>query len=516
MDNLSRRSFLKQTVIAASAVAVTPVSWANATPKRPNILFLFSDDHACQAISAYGSKINKTPNIDRIANEGAIFLHNTCCNSICGPSRAAILTGKHSHKNGFRCNQDTFDGSQQTFPKLMRQQGYETALIGKWHLKTDPQGFDYWDILPGQGHYYNPDFISKDGKRRIEGYNTDITTDLALDWLKAGRDKDKPFMLMCQYKAPHRVWAPGPKHLTLYDDVEIPEPPTLFDEYKNRASVLADNEMMIARHMMYDWDFKVPGLKIPDALGRDFENKEYERMNPKQKRQWDAAYKPKNKAFIEEKLEGKDLVRWKYQRYIKDYLRCVASVDDNIGRVLRYLDESGLADNTLVMYSSDQGFYLGEHGMYDKRWMYEESLGMPLIARWPGVIKPGARIDALTQNIDFAPTFLDATGLGIPEDIQGESLLPLMQGKTPKDWRKSLYYHYYEKGEHNVPPHEGVRTERYKLIHYYETDEWELFDLQRDPQEMMSRYDDANYTDIRKQLEQELEKLKRQYDAPVV
>ena len=512
MAMLTRRNFL-----AAAAAAVVMGSHRGAAReggKRPNILFIFSDDHAEQAIGAYGSKINSTPHIDRIASEGALFLRNTCCNSICAPSRAAVLTGKHSHANGLCTNRDTFDGSQVTFPKLLRTAGYDTALVGKWHLKTEPTGFDYWDILPGQGNYYNPDFINADGKRRIEGYVTDIIADLSLNWLEEGRDPEKPFLLMCQHKAPHRVWAPGSSHLTMYDDVTIPEPPTLFDDYAHRAPVLAENEAMIAKHMMYDWDLKVPGLGIPDALGRDKANPETPRMTQEQKAKWDAAYGPKNAAFVEAKLEGDNLVRWKYQRYIKDYLRCVASVDDNVGRVLAYLDDKGLAENTIVVYSSDQGFYLGEHGIYDKRWMYRESLAMPLALRWPGHVSPGTRIERLTQNIDFAPTFLEAAGLTPPGEMQGRSLLPLLSGETPAGWRDAIYYHYYESGEHHVVPHEGVSTERYKLIHYYEDGQWELFDLEKDPREMRSVHDDPEYAAIRSGLEEKLKALKKQYAVP--
>ncbi|NUM54226.1 MAG: sulfatase [Candidatus Hydrogenedentes bacterium] len=480
----------------------------------PNILFVFSDDHALQAIGAYGSRINQTPNIDRIAREGALFLRNSCGNSICAPSRATVLTGKHSHANGMRSNADTFNGDQTTFPKLLQHAGYATALIGKWHLVTDPTGFDHWEILPGQGTYYNPDFIGPAGKRRIEGYVTDIITDLAIDWLDRGRDPDKPFLLMCQHKAPHRTWAPGPKHLTLYEDVSIPEPPSLFDDYANRAPVLAGNEAMIGKHLMFDYDLKVPGLNTPDALGRDMKNGETERMTPEQKARWDVAYGPSNEAFLKQNPQGDDLVRWKYQRYIKDYLRCVASVDDNVGRLLNYVDEKGLAENTIVVYSSDQGFYLGEHGLYDKRWMYRESLAMPLLVRWPGQVKPGTRVERLTQNIDYAPTFLEAAGLVPPADMHGRSLVPLLKGQTPSDWREAIYYHYYEVGEHNVPRHEGVSTERYKLIHYYDADQWELFDLDKDPGEMRSVYGDSAYAKVVSEMKQRLADLKRTYSIP--
>ncbi len=476
----------------------------------PNILFIFSDDHAIQSISAYGFKLNVTPNIDRIANEGVLFRHATVGNSICAPSRATILTGKHSHANGKRTNLDTFDVYQQTFPRILQEANYQTALIGKWHLKANPQGFDYWDILPGQGSYYNPDFISKDGKRRVTGYNTDLVTDLSLEWLTETRDQDKPFMLMCQYKAPHRVWAPGPDHLTDYDDVVLPEPYSLFDDYTGRSDFVKDNEMMIAKHLMEDYDLKIAGSTTPDALGRTFANPELKRMTTEQRADWDAAYDLKNNLYKELNLSDEELVRWKYQRYVKDYLRTVASVDDNIGRLLHYLDSTGLAENTLVVYSSDQGFYLGEHGWYDKRWMYEESLHTPLVMKWPEQIKPGLEIQKLVQNIDYAPTLLDAAGVQIPADMHGVSLLPLIKGSS-QDWRTSIYYHYYEEGEHNVPRQEGVRTDRYKLISFYGYDTFELYDLDKDPQEMNNVANEAAYQEIRAKLEQELEKLKSQY-----
>ncbi|MCF7957912.1 MAG: sulfatase [Phycisphaerae bacterium] len=502
---------------AASALpGCSMPSRSKTSAKPPNIVFIFTDDHAVQSISAYGSKINKTPNLDRIAQQGATLERCFCCNSICAPSRAAVLTGKHSHMNGLMTNGTKFDGSQPTLPKYLQKAGYQTALIGKWHLRTDPTGFDYWEILPGQGSYYNPDFITAEGKVRYTGYVTDIVTDKAIDWLDKSRDASKPFLLMCQHKAPHRIWAPGPDHLTMYDDVEIPEPDTLFDDYSNRSEILKDNEMMIAKHMMEDYDLKITGSKVPDALGRTFQNGERKRMTPEQREKWDAAYEPKNDKYKAANLTGKDLVRWKYQRYIKDYLRCIASVDDNVGRLLDYLDAKGLSENTIVVYSSDQGFYLGEHGWYDKRWMYEESFRMPFLIKWPGVTQPGKRTRGLAQNIDFAPTFLDAAGVSVPADMQGMSLKPLLNGKKTGHWRKSIYYHYYERGEHHVPAHEGVRTDRYKLIRFYDTDEWELFDLEKDPQELVSVYRDAAYLPIVRTMKAELARLKEQYKVPPV
>ena len=490
----------------------------SAAESRPNIVFIFTDDHACQSISAYGSKINQTPNIDRIANEGAIFVNSFCANSICGPSRACVLTGKHSHKNGFYSNgRGPFDGTQFTFPQVLQKSGYQTALVGKWHLNSEPTGFDHWDILPGQGSYYNPVFIRKDGRRRIEGYCTTITTDLALNWLKQ-RDDDKPFLLMCQHKAPHRTWAPELKHLDNYADVDIPEPESLFDNYQNRSETLAGNAMSIDRHFYYHYDLKVH-MPVPFASAREkrLKDGEYARMTPEQKRIWDAAFLPRNKGFLENPPTGKDLVRWKYQRYIKNYLRCIDSVDENVGRVLDYLEEAGLNDNTIVIYSSDQGFYLGEHGWYDKRWMFEESLKMPFVVRWPGHIEPGTRSEALIQNIDYAPTFLDVAGLAIPDEVQGESLEPLFASPNSSSWRESIYYHYYEHGgEHQVPRHEGVRTQRYKLINFYSNDGFNLFDLENDPQEMRDISGEPAHAEALKSLQAELQRLRGVYDLPAL
>ena len=516
---MDRRRAIRLGAGAAAAGALSPLlsipltsGCSSARRDPPNVLFIFSDDHACQAIGAYGSRINRTPNIDRIAREGAIFQNSFCSNAICAPSRAVILTGKHSHVNGKIDNRDPFDTSQPTFNKVMQAAGYQTAMIGKWHLRNDPEGFDFWKVLPGQGHYYNPDFRTPQGDERIEGYVTDIITDVTLEWLRNQRDPERPFMLMCQHKAPHRSWMPGPGHLHMYDDEMIPEPETLLDDYTGRASPAANQEMTIALHARPAYDLKITPPDPDNEQDANSWNSLYERFTPEQKEAWDAAYDPRNEAFREADLQGDDLTRYYYQRYIKDYLRCIASVDDNIGRVLDYLDESGLADNTLVIYSSDQGFFLGEHGWYDKRWMYEESLRMPFVARWPGRIEPGTRIDAMIQNIDYAPTFLDAAGLPVPEDMQGMSLLPLLGAEEPSGWRSSIYYHYYEfPAVHLVAKHYGVRTERYKLIHYYETDEWECFDLERDPQEMNSVYGQPEYATIVEELRAELGRLRELY-----
>ncbi len=470
-----------------------------ARAKRPNILFVFTDDHCVQAMSCYGSNRNQTPNMDRLAREGMLFHNCFVTNSLCGPSRAVIQTGKYSHLNGFLKNGQRFDNSQQTFPKLLQKAGYQTAMIGKWHLASDPTGFDHYEVLYGQGPYYNPP-MKRDGQRVPHtGYTTDIITDLALTWLDKERDKSKPFMLMYQHKAPHRNWQPGPKYLNKYDDVEIAEPATLFDDWSGRGSASKMQTMTVAKHLnANDLKLTPPG-----------------NLTPEQRSAWDAAYGPKNEAFKKANLEGDQLVKWKYQRYAKDYLRCVDSVDENLGRVLDYLDEAGLTDNTVVVYSSDQGWFLGEHGWFDKRWMYEESLRTPLLVRWPGVVEPGSENSDIVSNLDFAETFLDVAGVEIPSDMQGASLVPLLKGRTPTDWRKSFYYHYYEfPGAHSVQRHYGVRTEHHKLIYFYQIDEWELYDLDQDSDEMANVYADPKYADVVADLKQELDRLRELYRVP--
>ena len=489
---------------------------------QPNIVFIFTDDHAPHAISAYGSDINTTPHIDKLAKEGMIFNRSYCCNSICGPSRAAILTGLHSHANGFMRNGNRFDGHQQTFPQLLQSAGYQTALFGKWHLGTTPVGFDQWAVLPGQGSYYNPDFKTPEGDIRVEGYCTDLTTDMALNWLDNERDSDKPFVLMCQHKAPHRPWLPGPEELNLYDDIDIPEPETLFDDYAGRGPALAEHEMGIDEHMymLYDLmvtftDEEIAQMDNPDNA----KHPDIERMNPNQRRRWDDAFEGENEAFRAQRdnMTHKELISWKYQRYIKNYLRCVAGVDRNVGRVMDYLDQhKDIADNTIVIYASDQGFYLGDHGMYDKRWMYEESFAMPLIARWPGHIPAGTECQELVQNIDYAPTFLALAGVQPDTPMHGTSLVPLLEGEAELEDRDALYYHYYESNAiHHVAAHYGVATDRYKLIHYYEPehDYWELFDLQEDPDELTSVYGQAQYAEIQQQLHQRVAELQQEFNV---
>jgi arylsulfatase A-like enzyme len=451
---------------------------------RPNIVFIMSDDHAAHAMSCYGSKINRTPHLDRIANEGMRYDNCFCTNSICAPSRAAILTGLYNHLNGVLTLGDSFDGRQQTVPKLLQQVGYQTAIIGKWHLghggDSDPTGFDYWSVLPGQGDYYNPKFIEMGKEKSYDGYVTDIITDHSIDWVQQ-RDKERPFFLMCHHKAPHRPWIPDVKHAHLYEDVDIPEPPTFDDDYSHRAAAAG------AAIMRIDRDLKARDLKLDPPKG----------------------------------MTGRELKSWKYQRYIKDYLRCVASIDDNVGRLLDMLDAEGIADNTIVIYTSDQGFFLGDHGWFDKRFMYEESLRMPLLVRYPNGIRAGSVQTQMALNIDLAPTFLDYAGISAPEPMQGRSLKPLMLGEAPADWRTSMYYRYWmHLSEHGVYAHYGLRTEHFKLIYYYAealgaTDaiddpkppQWELFDLQKDPYEMNNVYDDPAYASTVKELKQELYRL---------
>ncbi len=497
----------------------------NKADERPNIVFIFSDDHSHNAIGAYDGwlkEINPTPEIDKLAAAGTTFLNSYCTNSICGPSRAVIQTGKFSHKNGFSQNGETFNWDQQTFPKLLQQAGYQTAMYGKTHLKGIPQGYDDWSVLPGQGLYYNPDFITPKGKITVEGHCTDIVTDMAVNWLQEKRDSQRPFMLMVQHKAPHRNWMPAERHLDLYDNISIPEPDTLFDQWEDNAPGARNQHMEIDRHMHLTFDLFVdlsPDTPKIEQKGVDRSAwVNMKRMTPAQLEPWYAAYRPKDKAFHQAKLEGKELVRWKFQRYMKNYLRCIKGVDESVGTLRETLKKLGLADNTIVIYSSDQGFYLGDHGWYDKRWMYEESMMMPFVAYWPGQSKPATKSRALIQNIDYAPTFLDLAGAKIPEDMQGKSLVPLLKGEADEEkFRSSLYYHYYEYPQepglfrsHMVPRHNGIRTRRYKLLHFYQFDEWEFYDLEQDPDEKENRYD-AN-SDLIKKMKGQLRQLVEKYD----
>ena len=471
--------------------------------QRPNIVFLFSDDHATAAVSAYGEQrqLLQTPNIDRIAKEGMRFDRCLVPNSICGPSRACILTGKYNHINGFYNNSNcVFDGSQVTFPKLLQSAGYQTAIIGKWHLGSDPTGFDEWHILPGQGLYYNPPMIHNGKKVQHEGYTTDLITDFSIEWLKQ-RDPNKPFLLMCQHKAPHREWSPALRHLGHNNGQEYREPPNLFDDYTQRGLAVRDQDMTLEKTFS-ELDAK---LKSPPNL------------NAEQQQKWDAYYGPRNEEFHKRNPAGSDLVRWRYQSYMHDYLGCIKAVDEGVGRVLDYLDQAGLAENTIVVYSSDQGFFLGEHGWFDKRWIFEESMRTPFVVRWPGVTQPGQACPEIVSNIDFAQTFLEAAGVSAPPEMQGASLVPILKGQIPADWRKSFYYHYYEYPvPHRVRPHEGVVTDRYKLVRIYKPEEpyWELYDRQTDPLEMKSVYHDPSYAETITTLKTELARLRSELQVP--
>ena len=500
---------VKSIALLAAGAGIFSCTPEKKESSRPNILFIMSDDHAYQAISAYGYGLNETPNIDRLAKEGAIFTKASVTNSICAPSRAVLLTGKHSFLNGKVDNVQPFNWDQPNFPKLMQANGYQTAMIGKIHLDGIPQGFDFSMVLPGQGHYYNPDFLINGERIRKEGYCTEIITETTLDWLKNKRDPDKPFCLLYHHKAPHRNWLPAPKYVNLYDNVTFEPPTNFFDDYEGRGTAAKEQEMQIHGHAMWGHDFKL--IVDPDGDTTNF-IRDINRMNDEQRAIWMDAYEQENQQFLNNMPEGKDLALWKFNRYIKDYLRTIKSVDDGVGEVLDYLDQAGLDENTVVVYTSDQGFYLGEHGWFDKRFMYEESFKTPLLMRFPKEIKPGTKIGRLVQNLDFAPTFLDYAGIEAPEEMQGESFRKLVAGKTDK-WRDAVYYTYYEyPSVHMVKRHYGVATERYKLMHfYYDIDEWEMYDLEIDPLEMKNIYDDPDYAGVRQMLHKKLEELREYY-----
>ncbi len=490
----------------------------------PNIIFIMSDDHAEQAISAYGHPIGNlapTPNIDRIANEGALFRNNFCTNSICGPSRAVVLTGKFSHINGFKMNGNRFDGDQQTFPKLLQKAGYNTALIGKWHLHGLPQGFDYWSILKDQGNYYNPDFISIDRQTKaadttvIEGYATDIITEEGLDYLRSRTGSEAPFMLMLQHKAPHRNWMPALRHANKFDSIQFPLPDTYFTDHAGSLGS-KDQLQTIYRDMYEGHDLKMTKRKGSPELAWNPWKTDFERMTPEQRAAWDNAYQAKNDAFHDADLSGRALAEWKGQRYLQEYLATLASVDEGVGKILDYLEDSNMAENTIVIYTTDQGFYLGEKGWFDKRYMYEESLAMPLMMKYPDHIKAGIEINALTQNLDFAETFLDYAGVDIPKDMQGKSLRPLLEDTiNDDDFRDAVYYHYYDyPAFHMVKKHYGIRTERYKLMHFYDDiDTWELYDLEEDPNEIHNQIDNPFYDEVESRLRKRLIDLQRQYQV---
>ena len=512
----------KQILVASAASLAGMLLFAACQDKkqepgqRPfNIVYIMTDDHTAQMMSCYDTRYAETPNLDRIARDGVLFTNSFVANSLSGPSRACMITGKHSHKNGFYDNTHCkFDASQQTFPKLLQNAGYETALIGKWHLETLPTGFDHWEILPGQGSYYNPDFITQQNDTvQIHGYLTDIITDKSIEWMENGRDKTKPFCILIHHKAQHRNWMADTCHLSLYEDRTFPIPDTFYDDYEGRPAAAAQ-EMSILKDMDLVYDLKMLGAEGNKGLAQGYDGI-LARMDAEQRAAWDRFYDPIIEDFKRQNLSGKKLYEWKFQRYMRDYLKTLKSLDNNVGRVLDYLEESGLADNTLVVYTSDQGFYMGEHGWFDKRFMYEESFHTPLLMRLPGGKK--GKIDQMVQNIDYAPTFLELAGAPIPDDIQGVSLFPLLKGENPSDWRTSLYYHFYEyPAEHKVKRHYGVRNNRYKLIHFYnDIDEWELYDLQKDPHELHNVYAAPEYADVKAQMMHELDSLQVMYDDPI-
>jgi len=475
-----------------------------------------SDDHAYQAISAYSDKLIQTPNIDRIAKEGMLFTNASVTNSICAPSRAVILTGKHSHLNGKIDNRMPFDTTNVTFPQLLQKSGYQTAMFGKLHFGNNPKGFDEFKILPGQGDYYNPKFLTANGDTTITGYVTDVITDLTLDWMENRRDTVKPFLLMYLHKAPHRTWMPAERHYKEFTKNTYPLPETLFDNYETRGEASKTAEMGIFKHMLLQYDLKIPksvldNLGIGERLGAGGVNK----LNEEQKATWDATYNPISEDFATQYPSMNDsvLTVWKYQRYMQDYLGTIAGVDENVGRLLDYLDTENLSENTIVVYTSDQGFYLGEHGWFDKRFMYDESFKTPLLIRWPNEIKAGITEDEMVQNLDFAQTFLDIAQTDIPSEMQGESLVPLLKGEKEKWTRDAVYYHYYEyPAEHAVKRHYGIATKDFKLIHFYfNVDEWELYDRNEDPNETNNVFNNPEYTDVIKELKEKLEELKVKY-----
>ena len=512
--------FLTLLLLSSSAWAQSTQS---PTTKRPNIVFIMSDDHAYQAISAYSNRLIETPNIDRIAKMGMLFTNATVTNSICAPSRATILTGKHSHLNGKIDNDFPFDTTNVTFPQLFQEAGYQTAMFGKLHFGNAPKGFDQYKILPGQGSYYNPDFITKnEGTIRVEGYVTDIITDMTLDWLKEERNPTDPFLLFYLHKAPHREWLPAERHLEEFTQRTFPEPATLFDDYSGRGRAAKEAEMNLLKHMNWSGDSKIypavmrelgiPGTSNWDTLAF---SREVGRLTPAQLANWTRSYDQVNAALKESypSMDDKEKMQWRYQRYMQDYLGTIRAVDENVGRVLDYLEANKLMDNTLIVYTSDQGFYLGEHGWYDKRFVYDESFKTPLLVAWPGKIAPKSTSSTMVQNLDYAQTFLEAAGIPAPADMQGESLLPLLTGNSESWTRDAVYYHYYEyPAVHMVKRHYAIVTEQYKLVHYYyDVDEWELIDRIKDPQELRNVYDDPSYAPVVAELHRKLEALRKQY-----
>ena len=516
MEKLQSNLFFPLAGIAAVASLASCSNKQRPAEQLPlNIVYIMTDDHTAQMMSCYDTRYMETPNLDRIAADGVRFTQSFVANSLSGPSRACMITGKHSCANKFYDNTTcVFDSSQQTFPKLLQKIGYQTALVGKWHLESLPSGFDYWQIVPGQGDYYNPDFITQNNDTiQKHGYITNLITDDAIDWIENKRNPEKPFCLLIHHKAIHRNWLADTCNLALYEDKTFPLPDNFFDDYEGRPAAAAQ-EMSIVKDMDMIYDLK---MLRPDKNTRlkSLYEKYVGRMDEGQRAAWDKFYTPVIDDFYRQNLQGKELANWKFQRYMRDYMKTVKSLDDNVGRVLDYLKEKGLLDNTLVVYTSDQGFYMGEHGWFDKRFMYEECQRMPLIIRFPKAIKAGSTSNAISMNVDFAPTFLDFAGIEIPSDIQGSSLKPILEneGKTPADWRKAAYYHYYEyPAEHSVKRHYGIRTQDFKLIHFYnDIDEWEMYDMKADPREMNNVFGKPEYAEKQKELMRLLEDTQKQY-----
>jgi N-acetylglucosamine-6-sulfatase len=524
---MNRREFLNTTITSSASIYFSSIAGAllaggKYTEKKPNIIFILSDDHANNAISAYGSKVNMTPNIDRIAKEGVIFTNSFCTNSICQPSRANILTGKHSHMNGVTYNGARWDGQQKIFPRLLKKSGYQTALIGKWHLVPNPTTeFDYWKVLKGfggQGAYYNPTFDTQEGEEKVTGYSTDIIGNDAIDWLNNERDDSNPFLLMVQFKSPHVPRRPPLRYLNLFENVDIPEPSTLYDDHADREKYSSEAFVHVS-----DLNEEILGIFPPKdsniALNK-WQKKWCSRLTDEQMKKFHEAYDARNTEYYEMKKNGaldnhKARTKYGYKRYMQEYLACIQAVDDNVGKILDYLEDKNLANNTVIVYCSDQSYFTGEHGWYEKRWMYEESLMMPFMIRWPDVIKPGLEISEMVQNIDYMPTFLEIAGQKIPADVQGCSLMPFIVGNNKiQNWRQSIYYHYYEHGGHNVPRHDGVRTKEYKLIHYYTDNVYEMYDLDKDPDELKNVFNDPFYKDIKEAMIDELKKLRKKYEVP--
>ncbi len=494
MKAISRREMLLASLAGLSLAASSCKPAAGA--KRPNILFIMTDDHSSNAIGCYGSKVNETPHMDRLASEGMRMDRVFATNSICTPSRATILTGKYSHLNGVPVF-NRFDGSQQTVAKLLQRAGYYTAMIGKWHLGSNPTGFDYWNILPGQGIYHDPVFYDKDGSQTYPGYVTDVTTDITIDAIK-NRPADKPFFVMSHHKAPHRSWEPDEKHRKMFENKHIPEPENLRDDYATRTDAIREQQQSVFRDMTRR-DLKLtPPANLEGAARREWMQTKPTEVETEV-------------GGVKKTLKGKELEDWKYQRYMQDYLAVVQSVDDNVGRMLDWLDANGLRENTVVIYTSDQGFFLGEHGMYDKRFMYEESLRMPFLVRWPGTVPAKGTSEAIGINCDFAPTFLDLAGAAVPADMQGRSLVPIWKGTTPADWRDAMYYRYYhDPGDHNTRAHYGIRTASHKLIYFWKKDQWECYDLLADPHEMNNIYNDPKAQEVVAKLKERLYALKKE------